>query len=85
MTGSPEVVVVTGGSAGVGRATVRQFARTKAKIGILARGNEALEAARADVERLGGEAIAIPTDVADADQVEAASRKWKPSARSTFG
>jgi short-subunit dehydrogenase len=75
MNQASEVVVITGGSAGVGRATVRRFARAKAKIGVLARGNEALGAARAEVEQLGGEAIAIPTDVAYADQVEAAAEK----------
>jgi len=75
MSEASEVVVVTGGSAGVGRATVRRFAQSKAKVGILARGNEALKAARADVEQLGGEAIAIPTDVAYSEQVEAAAEK----------
>ncbi len=68
-----EVVVITGASAGVGRATVRAFARRGAWIGLLARGHAGLEAARAEVEALGGRAIAIPTDVADAEQVEAAA------------
>ena len=66
-----EVVVITGASAGVGRATVREFARHGAKIGLLARGSAGLEGAKRDVERLGGEALVLPTDVADADQVEA--------------
>jgi NAD(P)-dependent dehydrogenase (short-subunit alcohol dehydrogenase family) len=69
----PEVVVITGASAGVGRATVRAFARQGAHIGLLARGLEGLEAARAEVEAAGGRALALPTDVADADQVEAAA------------
>jgi NAD(P)-dependent dehydrogenase (short-subunit alcohol dehydrogenase family) len=72
-----EVVVVTGASAGVGRAVVRQFARPGIGIGLLARGQEGLEAAREEVLAAGGQALAIPTDVADhravaaaADQVE---------------
>jgi NAD(P)-dependent dehydrogenase (short-subunit alcohol dehydrogenase family) len=67
------VVVVTGASAGVGRATVRAFARQGASIALLARGAEGLEGARREVEALGGRALAIPTDVADPDQVEAAA------------
>lgn len=68
-----EVVVVTGASAGLGRATVRAFARQGARIGLLARNKERLEEARAEVESLGGEAIVLPTDVADPDRVEAAA------------
>jgi NAD(P)-dependent dehydrogenase (short-subunit alcohol dehydrogenase family) len=69
----PEVVVVTGASAGVGRASVQAFARQGAHIGLLARGRAGLEGARRDVERLGGKALALPTDVAEPDQVEAAA------------
>ena len=69
----PEVVVVTGASAGVGRATVRAFARQGAHIGLLARGIEGLEAARVEVEAAGGKALVLPTDVARDDQVEAAA------------
>jgi NAD(P)-dependent dehydrogenase (short-subunit alcohol dehydrogenase family) len=68
-----EVVVITGASAGVGRATVRRFAKEGAHIGLLARGRDGLEAARAEVERAGGRALALPTDVADPQQVEAAA------------
>ncbi|WP_221621637.1 SDR family oxidoreductase [Halocatena pleomorpha] len=68
-----EVVVITGASAGVGRATARAFAKHGAKVGLLARGEAGLEGARQDVEANGGEALVIPTDVADADQVEAAA------------
>ena len=72
MNHAGEVVVITGASAGVGRATVRKFARHGARIGLLARGLDGLKAAQQEVEKLGGEALMIPTDVANADQVEAA-------------
>ena len=72
-TKRPEVVVVTGASAGVGRATVQAFARQGAHIGLLARGRAGLEGARRDVEQLGGKGLVLPTDVADPDQVEAAA------------
>jgi NAD(P)-dependent dehydrogenase (short-subunit alcohol dehydrogenase family) len=68
-----EVVAITGASAGVGRATVRRFARHGARIGLLARGPDGLEGAREDVEKLGGKALVVPVDVADASQVEAAA------------
>jgi NAD(P)-dependent dehydrogenase (short-subunit alcohol dehydrogenase family) len=71
----PETVVVTGASAGLGRAIVQRFAREKANIGLLARGTEGLEAARAEVEEAGGHALAVPTDVADPGQVEAAAAR----------
>lgn len=68
-----EVVVITGASAGVGRATAREFARRGASIGLLARGVEGLEATRREVEALGGRAVVVPTDVAEPEQVEAAA------------
>lgn len=68
-----EVVVITGASAGIGRATVRAFARRGAYLGLVARGQEGLEGARREVEKLGGQAVVIPTDVADPDQVEKAA------------
>jgi NAD(P)-dependent dehydrogenase (short-subunit alcohol dehydrogenase family) len=68
-------VVITGASAGVGRATVREFAREGARIGLIARGQAGLEGAKHDAERLGGQAIILPTDVADANKVEAAAEK----------
>jgi NAD(P)-dependent dehydrogenase (short-subunit alcohol dehydrogenase family) len=73
----PETMVVTGASAGVGRATVRAFARRSpgARIGLLARNPDGLEGARRDVEALGGKALAIPTDVSDPEAVEAAAEK----------
>ena len=69
----PEVVVITGASAGVGRATVREFAKHGASIGLVARGKEGLEAARREVEELGGRAIVLALDVSDAEAVEAAA------------
>ena len=68
-----QVVVITGASAGVGRATARAFARRGAAVGLLARGRAGLEGARREVEELGGRAMVIPTDVADPAQVEAAA------------
>jgi NAD(P)-dependent dehydrogenase (short-subunit alcohol dehydrogenase family) len=68
-----EVIVVTGASAGVGRATAAAFARQGARVGLLARGRDRLEATREEVEAAGGEAIVVVTDVADADQVERAA------------
>lgn len=67
------VVVITGASAGVGRATVRRFARDGASIALIARGRDRLEAAAREVEEAGGRALVIPADVADADAVEAAA------------
>lgn len=70
-----EVVVVTGASAGVGRATVQEFARRGASIGLIARGRAGLEGARRDVEAEGGRALVLPLDVSDSDAVEAAAEK----------
>jgi NAD(P)-dependent dehydrogenase (short-subunit alcohol dehydrogenase family) len=70
-----DVVVITGASAGVGRATVREFARRGASIGLIARGVDGLEGTRREVRQLGGRALVLPTDVADAAQVEAAAQE----------
>jgi NAD(P)-dependent dehydrogenase (short-subunit alcohol dehydrogenase family) len=70
-----KVVVVTGGSAGVGRAVVRQFARAGAKVALIARGEDGLEAAKQDVARLGGQALVLPLDVADAEALERAAEQ----------
>jgi NAD(P)-dependent dehydrogenase (short-subunit alcohol dehydrogenase family) len=69
----PSVVAVTGASAGVGRAAVREFARRGADVGLLARDREGLAAAAKEVEAAGRRAVAVPTDVADPDRVEAAA------------
>src|SRR5256886_14830982 len=73
MNQASEVVVITGASAGVGRALVRKFARDGARIGLLARGRDGLEAARKEVEELGGKALVATVDVANAEEVEAAA------------
>jgi short-subunit dehydrogenase len=65
-----EVVMITGASAGVGRAVARRYAERGASIGLLARGRAGLEGARRDVEALGGRALVLHADVADAAQVE---------------
>ena len=72
---APHVVVVTGASAGVGRATVREFAARGARIGLIARGRAGLEGARRDVERAGGVALVLPLDVSDPAAVEAAAER----------
>ncbi len=69
----PQVVVVTGSSGGVGRAVAHAFAKRGAHIGLLARGAEALDRVVEEVESLGGQALAVPTDVSDHAQVEAAA------------
>jgi NAD(P)-dependent dehydrogenase (short-subunit alcohol dehydrogenase family) len=71
--GAREVVVVAGASAGVGRATVRRFAREGAHLGLLARGAGRLDDAVREVEEMGGKAVALPVDVADPEAVEAAA------------
>jgi NAD(P)-dependent dehydrogenase (short-subunit alcohol dehydrogenase family) len=71
--GKDTVVVITGASGGVGRATARLLAERGAKVALLARGREGLEGARRDVEERGGRALVLPTDVSRAEQVEAAA------------
>jgi GH15 family glucan-1,4-alpha-glucosidase/NAD(P)-dependent dehydrogenase (short-subunit alcohol dehydrogenase family) len=66
-------VVITGASAGIGRATATAFARRGWNIALLARGREGLESAREEVEAAGGRALVIPTDVAQAEAVNAAA------------
>lgn len=70
-----DIIVITGASAGVGRATARKFAAAGNKIGLIARGVKGLEAAKNDVESIGGEAIILPADVADYEEIENAAEK----------
>jgi NAD(P)-dependent dehydrogenase (short-subunit alcohol dehydrogenase family) len=69
------VVVVTGASAGVGRATARRFAEEGAAVALIARGKERLEAAAREVEALGGRALTLPLDVAEPEALEAAAEQ----------
>jgi len=70
-----EVVVVTGASGGIGRAVARAFGARHARVALLARGKEGLEAAAEDVTRAGGTPLAVPVDVAHFDQVDAAASR----------
>ena len=70
-----ETVVVTGASAGLGRAIAREFGRHKANVGLIARGLDGLNAARAEIESAGGRALVLQADVADGEAVEQAAAK----------
>jgi NAD(P)-dependent dehydrogenase (short-subunit alcohol dehydrogenase family) len=70
-----KVVAVTGASAGIGRATAREFAARGADVGLIARGEERLAAAAREVEEAGRRACVAPADVADAAAVEAAAAR----------
>ena len=72
---NPEVVVITGASAGVGRATAQRFAKDGANIALIARGRDKLESTAREVEELGGEPLVLPCDVADPDAVEGAAER----------
>jgi NAD(P)-dependent dehydrogenase (short-subunit alcohol dehydrogenase family) len=67
------VVVITGGSAGVGRATARLFARRGSRLGLIARGRDGLEAAVKEVEEAGSRALGLSADVGDASEIEDAA------------
>ncbi len=73
-------VVITGASAGVGRAAARAFAREGARIGLIARDRAALEATRAEIESIGGRAICLPADVSDPGQVFEAAEEFERQA-----
>ena len=75
MTAQAPVVVVTGASGGVGRAVAVAFGKRGARVVLVARGQSGLDAAADEVRAAGGEALPIPTDVADSDQVEAAAAR----------
>jgi len=69
-----QTVVVTGASAGIGRATARLFGERGANVGLIARGQAGLDGAAREVEEAGGKALAVSADVADYAQVVAAAR-----------
>src|SRR5687767_756570 len=71
----PKVVVITGGSAGVGRATAQAFARAGYSVGVLARDPQRVESTCEEIRSNGGRALGISTDVADAAQVELAAER----------
>ena len=73
--GRAQTVVVTGASAGLGRAIAHAFGKRGAQVALIARNPEALEAAREEVQRLGGRAMIVPLDVADPDAIESAANK----------
>jgi NAD(P)-dependent dehydrogenase (short-subunit alcohol dehydrogenase family) len=73
--GGRKTVVVTGASGGVGRATALAFAARGDRVALLARGREGLAAAADEVQRVGGEALVVTVDVADAKAVEDAAQK----------
>src|SRR5215467_5774054 len=70
-----QTVVVTGASAGIGRATARLFGERGASVGLIARGQEGLQGAVREVEEAGGKALAVSADVAGYEQVTAAARQ----------
>lgn len=67
------VIVITGASAGIGRAIAQEFAKQGAKLGLIARGEEKLDSTVAEIFSMGGEAIACPCDVSREEDLEAAA------------
>ena len=72
---SKGVVVVTGASAGLGRSIARAFAQSGYDVSLLARGEDGLRGARAEIEAMGRRAVYFTVDVADADAVERAAEE----------
>ncbi|HEX8169089.1 MAG TPA: SDR family oxidoreductase [Thermoanaerobaculia bacterium] len=70
-----QVVVITGASAGVGRAIAREYGKRRAHVGLIARGIDGLNAAKREIEELGGQALVVPLDVSDHDAVEEAAQQ----------
>ncbi len=70
-----KVVAVTGASAGIGRAAAEAFGAMGARVALLARGERGLEVAAKTIEAAGGEAFALPVDVADAAQLRRAAER----------
>jgi short-subunit dehydrogenase len=75
-----DVVVITGASAGLGRAIAKEFASHGARVALLARGKDRLESAKKEIEGMGGEALTFSVDVANAEQLDAVAsqveQKW---------
>lgn len=74
-SGAMPVAVVTGASSGVGRAVARELGRRGYRVGLIARGREGLDGAAAEIAESGGQALPLPTDVADPEAVEAAAAR----------
>src|ERR1041385_7222651 len=75
MPNQQQVVVITGASAGVGRATARAFGRTGASVGLIARDGDRLNAAKTEIEQLGGRAMVLTADVSDSRLIEEAAER----------
>src|SRR5690606_31647854 len=73
--GRSEIVVITGASAGVGRATARAFGQRGASVALIGRGEDGLQAAKREIEDLGGRALVFPLDVVQREQLEAAAEQ----------
>ncbi len=70
-----DVVAITGASSGIGRATARKFGDDGARVGLLARNEDGLDAAKEEIEEAGGQALSVPTDVAEYEQIEEAAER----------
>ena len=71
----PETVIITGASAGVGRATALRFGRAGARVGLIARDGQALNEVKREIEQLGGKAAIAAVDVSDAEELFKAAEK----------